>query len=346
MRRGGIHCETERCEAGRGILIAYGIVVIIISFLAYLRLIHVHKQTLHVRRIQILNLRLAVIVPFYSIVFYLILLLPQIWSYFDALINLIEGYCIFAFYKMLQLNACGPEGTIAMIKSSEHTAPCYGSCQKGCPKQCYSIIHILLYQFMTLRPLMFLFIAILEKNPEKFDKLIRLLTALCIISLILAMLALLRIYHILADHAGRLKPTVKVLFVKGIVFMLVIQELVISSYQKTGIFQGKGEDLEQTDTTKFDRYRQFYALAGLCEMLVLSFVLKPVFSIDMDEEDHKSGGSGTNLTTQSENPPDNSPQIDESYASFVCEVFKFWTVIFSDEHDNQTKTISVEIPSV
>lgn len=147
---------------------------------------------------------------------------------------------------MLQLNACGPEGTIAMIKSSEHTAPCYGSCQKGCPKQCYSIIHILLYQFMTLRPLMFLFIAILEKNPEKFDKLIRLLTALCIISLILAMLALLRIYHILADHAGRLKPTVKVLFVKGIVFMLVIQELVISSYQKTGIFQGKGEDLEQT----------------------------------------------------------------------------------------------------
>ena len=147
---------------------------------------------------------------------------------------------------MLQLNACGPEGTIEQIQSSIHTRPCYGPCQKGCPKGCFWTIHILIYQFMTLRPLMFLFIAILEENPTKFESLIRLLTALCIISLIVAMLALLRAYHILADHAHRLNPTGKVLFVKGIVFILVIQEIIISSYQHTGIFQGHGQDLEKT----------------------------------------------------------------------------------------------------
>jgi hypothetical protein len=157
----------------------------------------------------------------------------------------VEGYCIFAFYKMLQLNVGGPSGTIQMLQTSEHTAPCYATCQQKCPKQCNTVIHVLLLQFMTLRPLMFLFIAILEENPEKWDKLIRLLTALCIISLILAMLALLRAYHVLGEHALRLRPTVKVLFVKGIVFILVVQELIIASYQKTGIFQTSGEDLEQ-----------------------------------------------------------------------------------------------------
>lgn len=166
-------------------------------------------------------------------------------SYFDAVINLVEGYCIFAFYKMLQLNAGGPEGVIQMIQTSQQTAPCYATCQRQYPTQCHSVIHLLLVQFMTLRPLMFLFIAILEQNPEKWEPLIRLLTILCIISLIVAMLALLRAYYILSEHAIRLRPTIKVLFVKGIVFILVVQELIIASYQKTGIFQTEGETLEE-----------------------------------------------------------------------------------------------------
>jgi uncharacterized membrane protein YidH (DUF202 family) len=209
------------------------------------QLIHVHKQTIHVRRIQILNLRLAIIVPLYAMLFFLILMLPQFWSFFDAAINLVEGYCIFAFYKMLQLNAGGPDGVIQMIQTSEHTAPCYATCQQKCPKQCNSTIHYLLVQFMTLRPLMFFFIAILEENPHRWENLIRLLTILCIISLVAAMLALLRAYHVLSEHANRLRPTIKVLFVKGIVLVLVIQQLVIASYQKTGIFQTQGEDLEE-----------------------------------------------------------------------------------------------------
>jgi uncharacterized membrane protein YidH (DUF202 family) len=230
-------------------------------------------------------------------------------------INLVEGYCIFAFYKMLQLNAGGPTGVIQMIQTSEHTSPCYATCQQKSPKQCNSVIHYLLVQFMTLRPLMFLFIAILEENPQKWEKLIRLLTILCIISLIAAMLALLRAYHVLSEHAVRLRPTIKVLFVKGIVFVLVVQELIIASYQKTGIFQTQGEDLEETydsffftliilspissnrNTVKFDRYRQYYALAGLCEIILLAFTLKPVFAINMEEdEDHKSDKSSTNLS--------------------------------------------------
>jgi hypothetical protein len=352
------------------------------------QLIHVHKQTIHVRRIQILNLRLAIIVPIYAILFYLILMLPQYWSspsspplpsllllllmicvrsYFDAAINLVEGYCIFAFYKMLQLNVGGPSGTIQMIQTSEHTAPCYATCQQKCPRQCNSLIHFLLVQFMTLRPLMFLFIAILEEHPERWDKLIRLLTALCIISLILAMIALLRVYHVLGEHAMRLRPTVKVLFVKGIVFILVVQELIIASFQKTGIFQTHGEDLEHrlvstssfpstrldlfsllcsSDTVEFDHYRQYYALAGLCEMLLLTFTLKPVFAINMEEdEDHKSDKSASNLT---QDAPDYTPVVDESFSSFVCAVFSVWTIVFSDEHDNQksTQTVAVEIPNV
>jgi hypothetical protein len=48
---------------------------------------------------------------------------------------------------------------------------------------------------------------------------------------------------------------------------------------------------------KFDRYRQAYALAGLCEMFILSLVLTPVFALDMDDEgDHKSDKSAGDLS--------------------------------------------------
>jgi hypothetical protein len=81
-------------------------------------------------------------------------------------------------------------------------------------------------------------------------------------------------------------------------------------------------------------------------MFVLTFTLKPVFAINVEEdEDHKSDKSANNLT---QDAPDYTPVVDESFASFVCAVFSAWTIVFSDEHDNQrsTATIAVEIPSV
>jgi hypothetical protein len=43
--------------------------------------------------------------------------------------------------------------------------------------------------------------------------------------------------------------------------------------------------------------------------------------------------------------PDYTPTVNETFSSFVCAVFSVWTVIFSDEHDNQKSTIIVEIPN-
>jgi hypothetical protein len=147
---------------------------------------------------------------------------------------------------MLQVYAGGKSAVVNLIQASPYTAPCCEICQKKSPSCCNNTLHILILQFMTVRPLLFLFIAILERQPEKFHSLIRFLTSLTSLSLIVAMIALIRAYHILAPRGLLLRPTIKILFVKGIVLMLVIQQHVISSYQKTGMFGGSGPTLEET----------------------------------------------------------------------------------------------------
>jgi hypothetical protein len=157
----------------------------------------------------------------------------------------VEGYCIYAYYKMLIVFVGGRGGAVPLIESSPHTEPCCKCCMHRHPTKCYSAMDLMILQFMTVRPLLFLGVAIVEVTSEN-HALIQLLSALGTISLIIGMLALLRGYHILAEHTEPLFPTKKVLFIKGIVLIMIIQNMVINSYQHTGLFQAGKESLHET----------------------------------------------------------------------------------------------------
>lgn len=171
--------------------------------------------------------------------------MDEIRSFFDAAINVVEGYCIYAYYKMLIVYVGGKGGAVPLIASSSHTEPCCKCCMHGYPTKCYSAMDLLILQFMIFRPLVFLGVAVVEVTSEN-HALIQLLSALGTISLIMGMIALLRGYHILAEHTEPLFPTKKVLFIKGIVAVMLIQNLVINSYQHTGLFQSGGESLHES----------------------------------------------------------------------------------------------------
>lgn len=137
---------------------------------------------------------------------------------------------------------------VELIEASDYTRPCCATCQKKTPKCCYSTIEILLIQFFTLRPFLFLLIAFIEHANHE-GPILKLLTILTVISLIIAMIGLLRAYNFMSQRTKTLLPAQKVLFIKAIILLMVIQNLVISSQQQTGVFAHGGHDQEEEYVT-------------------------------------------------------------------------------------------------
>jgi hypothetical protein len=202
-------------------------------------------QTNVSRITRILNCRLGLIVPAYGFLFLGILILPAYWEFFEVGISFTEGYCIYCFYKMLQFHVGNREEVLNLIESSDYTKPCCSICQKKAPKCCHYVIEICLVQFFTLRPFCFLMAAILEHYFED-GPLVQLLTISTIISLVVAMICLLRSYNFMIHATKSLAPTQKVLFIKLIILLLVIQNLIISWQQETGLFSSNHESLEDS----------------------------------------------------------------------------------------------------
>jgi hypothetical protein len=134
---------------------------------------------------------------------------------------------------------------IDLIQSSDYTRPCCATCQKNAPRCCYSTIELLLIQFFTLRPFLFLVIALVESGGHHGGPLLQLISIMTTISLIVAMVGLLRAYNFMVKRTTALLPAQKVLFIKAIILLMVIQNLVISSQQETGVFAKGGHDQEE-----------------------------------------------------------------------------------------------------
>lgn len=200
-----------------------------------LQLIYNRYQMPFHPKVQILNLRMAIMLPMYALLFLGILLLPHHWEFFEAGISFVEGYCIFSYYKMLSIYVGGKERVIDLIKESDYTQPCCYCCQKNHPRGCHTFVSLSLGQFAIVRPLLFLVAACLNEIVGE-NMLSKVLNFICVVSLIVAMICLIRIYHVLAPKTKSLSPATKVLFIKGIILLLVIQNLVVASIQHTGIF--------------------------------------------------------------------------------------------------------------
>lgn len=181
----------------------------------------------------------------YGLLFVGILIVPEYWNFFEVGISFFEAYCIYCFYKMLKFHIGNKQDVVAIIQESDYTGPCCTSCQKNTPNCCYKVVEGCLVQFFTLRPLLFLFLAILERSSYD-GPLLQLLTVSTVISLIVAMISLLRAYNYMIDRTVSLMPTQKVLFIKGIILIMVIQNLVVTSQQETGLFaKASSGDMEE-----------------------------------------------------------------------------------------------------
>ena len=223
-----------------GMLIV-GVILTAGTLINYYRMARNEKKVLVLPRIQILIIRLAGIVPMFSIIALFAYIFPPSIFVLEAFEALVEGYCIYCFFKAMMLFIASEDLVINYIRSyqAERIDAANVLCfcfhfyikdiQTSNPKLYLSIIRNMLFQFFAFRPIIVLLAGIFHYIT---DATINPGTVICviiyIISLIAAMMCLLRFYHIVSKHITPMNAVVKILFVKAIILVIIIQNLIVN----------------------------------------------------------------------------------------------------------------------
>ena len=228
-----------------GLLIG-GICCTVISFVNYYR-VAIHEKdelTMQHPRAQILSLRLAAIIPLFNVLLVFTFVFPAGVFVLEALEALVEGFCIYCFYKMLAMYSSEKADLKRLVLDFSKDHPgnidmatvlccCFSSCIRSAqdrnPELFMAVVKICMFQFFTFRPIFVLIAGVFEMLAEsRTNRITIAFIILHIASLLLTMSALLRFYHIVASVTTQLKPFRKLVFIKLIIIIIIIQNIIIN----------------------------------------------------------------------------------------------------------------------
>lgn len=321
----------DGCSSGIKFLMALVVVfAVVISYLYYMLVLNqysfltciddIENKIKHKEEtfMKILSLRVALLVPLFSIIAIISFVDPgsiPVIEFFEALI---EGYCILSFYKMLfvTLPTVTGKSTLSIYKDTPHTSV-FDTCHKENTECCKNTVTILLYQFFLIRPILVLLAAIGEMHHD--EGMYQAFTTLQIISLLSAMVALLRSYHIAIDYcAAEFNLKRKIIFIKGIIVVFAIQNIIVNNN-----FGGNDGGIEYR--------RRILAFIVSGELLLLSFFFSPIFII-------KARPIIPITNTQTKTPVNSVVSNNGTIRDFFLAVFSFHTLIFSRTESLLTMT--------
>lgn len=208
------------CSQAAGLLALLIIFAVVVN-INYIRLLVNQTQVKLDKRIIVLNVRMAVIVPAYSVLMVIGYANPYLSPIVEAAASLFEGYCVYCFFKIVILSATGRKQIIKILRASDYTKPCCYYFQKISTGCCFNCMWFCLFQFFAIRPIFELVAGIADMQHNK--SVYSIFTVLSIISITAAMIALIRIYQTLESLVTHLYIERKILFIKAIIIILVIQ---------------------------------------------------------------------------------------------------------------------------
>lgn len=200
-----------------------------------MQLVIQHKSRMTNPDVEILNLRMAGLLPLYGVMYFIGIFVPSDWEFLEFGVSFVEGYCIYCFFVMIAHEIGSLDEVKRCIMDADVAAPCFYGCQKNTPLGCFMTMRILLMQFFLLRPLLFLIIAILEEL-QILHHLVVFLGVMVLVSIIVAMITLIRSYNIFNKSMGHLRLAKKILFIKFVIFIVLIGNNVVHKYQNSGYF--------------------------------------------------------------------------------------------------------------
>lgn len=285
-----------------------GIPLLAYTLYGYHRLIRSHYKKFVDYQLQILTLRVATVIPLFAVLEYVTIIWPEYFPIFETVESFVEAYCIYCYFALLVMY-CGGKERVMMLMRETEAGGCQ-SCTRDTPDCCYETINLLLLQFVVVRPILNLLYALTEMNGKENVTLRTLMT----ISLVIAMIGLLRIYKILRPHTQAMDATSKVLVIKALILLLVLQDLAVQSLYSAGVFNTE-YGLDEYDAE--DKARRVYAFVALCECAVGIVLVQKYFKAETLRSpllhDIESDIPETNLS-------------GGTYKYFVMDLLSFWHV--------------------
>lgn len=241
------------------------ILMVIWVFVAYTLLLNHHYDYLSEFdfKIQTLILRLALMVPSYMMIFVFVFFYPEYYSLFEVFESIVDGYCIYCFYRVVILAGGGWAHTCAYLKD-----PTWNVCicwQRSNPLSFMRVTQFFLEQFLIFRPLLMIGKAVGDLVYNDFE-IVVIFQILSMLDLGLTLMFLFTFLHAMVDRVSYIKPIRKVIFVKGLLFILALENLVVWKLNS-----------ETTDIKVQDAMRDYFAILVLSEVFLLSFLNKSVF---------------------------------------------------------------------
>ena len=171
-------------------------------------------------------LQIASLVPWYMIIFFLCLVLPEHWAVLECFEAAVEGYCLLAFFYLI-VRACGGwEKTIELMKK-------YPKKNDSNEEKELTTILWSCRALLIVRPILFIIKnALVAKTSNTVGiKVIQFITAAI---LVFAVVKLIRLELQLKEEIHHIKAMPKLLYVKGLVILYTLQNLVIVFFNGEG----------------------------------------------------------------------------------------------------------------
>jgi len=294
-------------------LVIIAVIFVVAILINFTRLLLAEKPEIVYPKVQILSLRVAAMVPMFAIISLFGYVWPESLDILEAVEAWCEGYCIYCYFKFLTFYIGGKSRIIKLIQDSPHRWWCLPF-QSSHPGVFYDMLKILISQFLFLRPFLVLIAGIADMLTGRSPLFVA-FTALYIISLVAAMAALIISYHLFGEHTKPLLPLRKILFIKGYIVVLVVQNVVVNfiSLQRP--------ELKTT-------LKQIYSFAVCGELFILSFFLQSIFLSRLDTNvDEVASLSQDQVIMR-------GVIREESYIAFAARVSNLVSVAFDKEAES------------
>lgn len=178
-------------------------------------------------RIAILNIRVALFLPFYAFFMMIGCAAPRALPALNIPLNLVESYSFYCFFVLLVSNLGGSNAFVNAMNSTNKTIFCCNPC---CPKDnlgMYNGARSGLWHLIITRNVITVIAAICDYSGSRAGKaLYAVLSVVCVILLFNSLMRIFLIYELIYEHCQNVFNVWKVLLLKFSIGLIVFEGLI------------------------------------------------------------------------------------------------------------------------
>lgn len=235
-------------------------------------------------RAAVLSVRAAGVIPGFALCYWLSLFIPYIYAAMQIPEALLQAYCVVCFFSLIAYYVGGPQHCVAAFAISTNTQPsCIFGCMNKQPQRCYAHAYLAIWQFMFVRPVVTVAMCVaFYMNQNDLSLVISFLTS---VQAAWGVGGLVKFYHVLYDYCKGLNMTKKIVAIKTIIGLILLQGFLEEVLFYFGFIDVKGGI--QAFSAEDNAIRA-YCFAVLAELVLFCIWVECVFSYNINTHKGKN----------------------------------------------------------